>query len=191
MSPHHANGFKVQIKRDDYKSSRSTLIRQATLEDAEALHQLDLSLSHENDLDIPSLPKGSPANYQRLITRAMSSSRTAIFLIAEVDGKLVGQLKCTGHRQKEFRHVATLDIAIHRDFRGQGIGTLLMQETVNWAIATGDIKRLELSVYASNEVALRLYKNSGFEVEGLRKKGLCHRGKYVDYFVMARLFFPS
>lgn len=189
--PARHNGFKVQIINGEQNSSRSVIVRQATLEDAEALHQLDLCLEKETDIDIPSVVPCSQANYQRLIARTMSSQRMELHLVAEIDGRVVGQLRCTGYRRREFRHVASLDIAIHRDFRGQGIGTLLMKETVNWAVSTGSIKRLELSVYTSNEVALRLYKKTGFEVEGLRKKGLCHRGKYVDYFTMAKLLFPS
>jgi len=189
--PARHNGFKVQIINGDQKSSRPAIVRPATLEDAEGLHQLDLCLEKETDIDIPAVSPGSPANYQRLIAKVMSSSRTALHLVAEVDARIVGQLRCTGYRQREFRHVATLDIAIHKDFRGQGLGALLMKETMDWAIRTGSIKRLELSVYTSNEVALRLYTKFGFEVEGLRKKGLCHRGKYVDYFTMAKLLFTS
>jgi ribosomal protein S18 acetylase RimI-like enzyme len=179
----------IKLESPQRDSEKHAFIRLATLEDAEHLHHLDLSLADEVDIDIPMDSVGSPADYTRSILRSMSSSRTAIFLVAEVDGQVVGSLKCTGYRQRAFRHVATLDIAIHKDFRSQGIGTALMQEAVSWAKSIGFIKRIELFVYSSNEVAIALYKKFGFEVEGLRKKGLCHRGAYVDYYMMALLLF--
>ncbi len=178
----------IKLSKDEDLFSHA-FIREATLEDAEELHELDESLAEEIDIHIPMDSIGTASDYVRSIVRSLSNSRTSLFLVAEVDGHIVGSLKCTGYRQRAFRHVATLDIAIQKEFRGMGIGTALMKDAVRWAKEKSTIKRIELFVYASNDVAIKLYQSVGFEVEGLRKNGLCHRGRYVDYFMMALLLF--
>jgi putative acetyltransferase len=47
--------------------------------------------------------------------------------------------------------------------------------------------RIELTVYVSNEHALRLYRNFGFEIEGTHRAYSLRDGEYTDTYAMARL----
>lgn len=38
-----------------------------------------------------------------------------------------------------------------------------------------------------NEGAIRLYKNRGFKIEGLKEKSLLVDGRYVDEYYMAKI----
>lgn len=50
-----------------------------------------------------------------------------------------------------------------------------------------NITRLELTVICENEVAKRLYTNSGFEIEGIKRKSVCVDGECLDEYYMARV----
>lgn len=68
-------------------------------------------------------------------------------------------------------HITT--IAIHPDWRGKGLGELLLLEVVEKAVQLG-ANRITLEVRPSNWIARRMYEKYGFEVTGVR------RGYYRD-----------
>ncbi|NRF89834.1 GNAT family N-acetyltransferase [Paenibacillus frigoriresistens] len=59
-----------------------------------------------------------------------------------------------------------LGIAIHSNYRKQGLGLRLMKELIQQAMSDG-YKGLSLSVDPDNESAVKLYKRLGFEYVGL------------------------
>ncbi|MRN53230.1 GNAT family N-acetyltransferase [Paenibacillus monticola] len=59
-----------------------------------------------------------------------------------------------------------LGIAIHSNFRQQGLGLRLMEEIIQQAISDG-YKSLSLSVDPENQVAVQLYEKLGFEYFGV------------------------
>jgi ribosomal-protein-alanine N-acetyltransferase len=68
-------------------------------------------------------------------------------------------------------HVST--IAVHPDWRGKGLGELLLLTAIEQARALGS-SVLSLEVRASNRVAQALYRKYGFHF------GSVHRGYYQD-----------
>ncbi|MBB4234391.1 putative acetyltransferase [Rhizobium esperanzae] len=118
--------------------------------------------------------------------RMESPSPSALNLVVELDGRIVangGMNRFEGRRQ----HAASLGMGVHDDFTGRGLGTFLMAAMVDAADDWLDIKRLELTVYTDNAVAIRLYEKFGFEKEGLLRAFGYRAGEYVDAFTMARL----
>ena len=70
-------------------------------------------------------------------------------------------------------------IAVLPEFRGQGIGDLLIKEIIRKAKGRG-IAKVSLRVWADNVKAQRLYKRHGFEVVAsldLAHGGLAHKGR--------------
>ena len=53
----------------------------------------------------------------------------------------------------------------------------------NWM----NLHRVELTVFADNQAAQRLYRSFGFEVEGVLRDYALRDGVYVDTVSMARL----
>ncbi|MBA1333988.1 MAG: Ribosomal-protein-S18p-alanine acetyltransferase [Firmicutes bacterium] len=60
------------------------------------------------------------------------------------------------------------NIAVHPGYRSKGIGSLLLEEMIRYAVDKG-IESFTLEVRASNYTALRLYKKKGFLEAGVRK----------------------
>ena len=52
------------------------------------------------------------------------------------------------------------DLAVHPDFRGQGIGRALLEESRRQALARGAVP-LELMVWAFNQNAIEFYEHAG------------------------------
>jgi ribosomal-protein-alanine N-acetyltransferase len=66
-----------------------------------------------------------------------------------------------------------LNIAVHPDRRGQGIGRALLVECIRRAARAGAL-RIFLEVRAGNDDAMRLYRRMGFVFRGVRE------GYYTD-----------
>lgn len=109
-------------------------------------------------------------------------------LLACVGKEVAGELGLlTFPKAPRRRHAATLFMAVRDDWQGQGIGSALMQATVDLADKWLNLMRLELEVYTDNEPAIRLYKKSGFVVEGTLRCFAYRDGQYVDVYSMARM----
>jgi putative acetyltransferase len=108
-------------------------------------------------------------------------------LIACVDDVGVGHIGLTVDANARRRHAGYLGMGVHDDFAGRGIGELLLRSSLNMADAWLNLTRLELTVFADNERAIRLYERTGFEVEGRLRNYAFRNGSYVDALSMARL----
>jgi putative acetyltransferase len=62
-----------------------------------------------------------------------------------------------------------------------------MTALLNWADNWAQVLRVELSVFADNERAIRLYERFGFEREGLCRADAMRNGRLADTVTMARL----
>jgi ribosomal protein S18 acetylase RimI-like enzyme len=70
-----------------------------------------------------------------------------------------------------------------KEYRGRKIGCRLIEETIGKASRLG-LEKIELSVHASNEPAIALYRSVGFEEEGRKKRGWLVDGIYDDIILM-------
>ena len=61
------------------------------------------------------------------------------------------------------------NIVVHKNYRNQKIGSTLLKGLIDLATSL-NLKLINLEVRESNLTAIKLYKNYGFEVCGLRKK---------------------
>jgi len=119
------------------------------------------------------------------IKETLSKDNKTIFVV-EKDSQLIGYLATYGGRYKRNRHSAYIIMGILQAYTSQGIGTRLFEELEEWA-RENKIHRLELTVMANNDAALRLYRKRGFEIEGKKRDALFINGAYVDEYFMSKL----
>jgi RimJ/RimL family protein N-acetyltransferase len=81
---------------------------------------------------------------------------------ALVNDRMVGHLDLTGGHLYSALHRARLGIGVERAHRGRGIGMALLHAAIRWATTERDLLWLDLSVFAHNERARRLYRQLGF-----------------------------
>lgn len=106
-------------------------------------------------------------------------------LVAEDDGRIVGWCDALpGDTSSGTTHVGRLGMGVLKEYRRRNIGRRLIEATIEKAILLG-LEKIELSVHASNEPAIALYRSVGFEEEGRKKRGWLVDGAYDDVLLMA------
>jgi RimJ/RimL family protein N-acetyltransferase len=71
------------------------------------------------------------------------------------------------------------------EWRGQGIGRLLLKEVVRRAGEISGLHRILLSVSATQSAARRLYATCGFRAFGTEPQALQIEGRFIDEDHMA------
>ena len=99
-------------------------------------------------------------------------------ILAEMEGRIVGYVLFWFLPEEVDIH----NIAVHPDFRRQGIGRLLLEQVVA-AARRQDRLRVTLDVRFSNAPAQSLYRSFGFITRGVRKGYYSDNGE--DALVMA------
>lgn len=163
------------------------IIRSAKKKDAKYLSEIRLQIDGETEnLD---REQGEAfideSGFKQIIQRDTESTRN-LFLVAEVDGRIVGFSRCEGNELKRTIHKVEFGVCVLKEFWGYGIGRNLLEESIQWADSNG-IKKIALNVLETNEKAIELYQQFGFEVEGILKKDkFLSDGKYYNTIVMGR-----
>ncbi|MED4223918.1 GNAT family N-acetyltransferase [Neobacillus cucumis] len=115
-----------------------------------------------------------------------SESTNNLFLVAEVEGNIVGFSRCEGSILKRSAHKVEFGVCVLKEYWGYEIGSNLLRESVQWSDDNG-IKKVTLNVLETNDKAIKLYKKYGFEVEGVLKKDkLLSDGNYYNTILMGR-----
>lgn len=170
------------------KDGRSLLLRAPEKEDAAACIQYlkqvggetDFLLADENG--IPGLTEESEKAY----LQSVADQPRAAMILALCDGEIVGisEVRASGHPR--MFHNAGLAISIKKAYWGLGIGSLLMQEMIDFAIATQGVTRLRIEVFADNARAIGLYKKFGFTECGSRHDYFSVRETYHDELLLEK-----
>jgi ribosomal protein S18 acetylase RimI-like enzyme len=166
------------------KDGRSLTIREARVEDAEAILDVVKEVASEESLILLDKGEYDVRLEKRHIVSAKASGKTLI-LVAEVDGKVVGVGELKVGEFKKNSHTAELGLAVTKEFRGLGVGKALMEEMLSRAEKMG-VEKVCLSVFSTNNAAITLYEKFGFVVEGVRKKQFKIGDTYIDELLMAK-----
>lgn len=106
--------------------------------------------------------------------------------VADDGGQLVGIIDVFALRWRRARGRGAIVLGVRASHRGQGVGRSLLDAAIAEARRLG-MWRLELSVMIHNRVALSLYADCGFKVEGLRRSSVCVDSEFVDEYYMGLL----
>ena len=164
-------------------------VRRATTQDAAAMARI---LGEPGVLaNLMQMPYTSEEVWAARLAENAVPGHLDLPLVAELGGEVVGScgLHPVGPAARR-RHVMTLGISVAGAAQGCGVGSALMAAMCDYADRWMGVLRLELTVYADNEVAIRLYRKFGFEVEGTHRGYAMRDGAYVDAVAMAR-FHPN
>lgn len=167
------------------RSKKAPIIRELRDADIEALIQLPLQMSVvEGTLQNPFMPE----SFRRERLKSFDPATTRI-LVAEVEGRPVGMgdVHLRPAHQLRMRHVGGIGLSIDENARGRGIGGALLDGLIEIAESWMGILRLELCVFVDNAPAIRLYRDRGFNVEGVGRAYALRDGKLVDVLHMARV----
>jgi L-phenylalanine/L-methionine N-acetyltransferase len=109
------------------------------------------------------------------------------YLAAVVDDQVVGAVILTQHANPRLAHGGRVGLMVHEAFWGQGIGTQLVEASLDIADHWLGLKRVELGVFTDNSAAIHMYEKLGFQREGVKRRSAFGGGQWQDEMMMARL----
>jgi len=146
-------------------------------------------LEFKNDVEFELLGGGPPPRPHTLagITEFfdnLAKDRAEVNFAIEADGKLIGD--CALHSFDQRSGTAELGIGIgDRAYWGRGYGREAVALLVDWGFRLHNLRKIWLTVYASNERAVRSYQAAGFAEEGRQREHVWSAGGYEDLVYMA------
>lgn len=81
-------------------------------------------------------------------------------------------------------HVGTIGISVKKEYRGIGLGTLLLGKAIAVAKKDKEIKVLTLGILPTNEIARKLYSKIGFRTVAKLPMRIFYKRKYIDEYIM-------
>ena len=165
------------------------LIREAEAEDAAELVTFLNCVSLETDftsLDGEGILLTDTE--MELFLDKQTHSENQITLLALLNDEIAGIVNITADQRKRVRHIGDLFIVIGQKYWNNGLGSLLLEEVVEWAQASGVLRRLQLTVQTRNQAAVHLYQKYGSVIEGRQERGAyIEEGKFIDVYLMGKL----
>lgn len=162
-------------------------IREGNLQDAEELLKIQKAVVEEGDFLITSQEEFANKTIEqqmKWMKQILENDRETIF-VAENNDTVVGWLVFQSPDRQRLAHTGSFGMMIHRDFRGKGIGKMLICELLAWAKAHPLLEKVSLGVFSTNHHAIALYKHMGFVEEGRKVKEIkLSEYEYADDILM-------
>lgn len=171
------------------KEAVDVLIREAVPDDAEELLAVTKQIGSETDfliMDEAGLAMDA-IDLSYHLERIFESDNNILF-ITTIDEKIVGTASIKAESNQRICHIGEIGISILETYWGFGLGTLMLEELVEWAKENPKIRRLELTVQERNQRAIHLYQKFGFQTEGILARGVkSEQGEFLDVRLMSLL----
>lgn len=173
------------------KKGNEIVIRYIQKGDAELMWEYINTLSKEKTYIMFQGKKISLTEERKYLKEQLRKLRNkeTVQLLAFCKHKLIGVSDVImGDEKTSMPHIGIFGLTIAKDFRGEGIGKILMENVIQEAINNiSKLKMLKLTVFDNNHVAKKLYKQSGFMEYGLLPDGLLSKGEYIDEVFMYKI----
>ena len=102
-------------------------------------------------------------------------------IVGTIDDVVVGYASLSPYRLKDaFKSTVELSIYIHKDYRGQGVATQLMERILEIAKEDTMLHNVVSVITAGNEESTKLHNRFGFTYCGLTPEVGFKHGKYQD-----------
>jgi len=106
-----------------------------------------------------------------------------VFFVADVEDEVVGWIHLDVPELDKLHHTAELTIGLIEEYRGNGIGRLLIERALDWAREEG-LTKLYNNFPATNTAAIAFFEACGGDVEAVREGHYRIDGEPVDEVMM-------
>ena len=83
-------------------------------------------------------------------------------------------------RQRASHRGELVQVYVDSNYRGQNIGEKLLRQALDYAFRLDGIEQVQLSVIASNKIAIKLYEKIGFRTFGIQPRYFKAGETYMD-----------
>lgn len=167
------------------KTGQNLIIRSAEKEDASRLINYISKVGGESDfLTFGENEFDTTIEKEEEIIESYISAENKLFIIAEIDDKIVGSLNFNGGVRKRTGHTGEFGITVSKEYWGLGIGKELIIYMIDWAKNGDIVKKINLRTREDNEGAIGLYTRLGFKTEGIISRDFLLNGNYYNSICM-------
>jgi phosphinothricin acetyltransferase len=159
------------------------LIRTAALDDAPSIAEIynqgieDRVATFETEL--------RSAEDQQTWLRSNAGRYPAV--VAHLDGEIIGWAGAGSYRDREcYRGIGEFSMYVRRDWRGRGVGDLLVAGLISEAERLGLWKLLS-RIFPFNQASRELCRKHGFREVGVYEKHARLEGEWLDVVIVERL----
>ncbi|MEH1951344.1 MAG: GNAT family N-acetyltransferase [Nostoc sp.] len=157
------------------------IVKKITKDDTKNYRQIRLEALDKN-------PDSFGTTYQEEVIKTIEQFRDRIpvdnnnFILGCFEDKhLIGIVAFHQESRIKLRHKAYISsMYIQQEYRGKGVGKLLLNELIERAKAINDVEILLLDVVKNNVLAKALYLSLGFQTYGTEKRAYKYKNEYFD-----------
>jgi len=113
-----------------------------------------------------------------------NESEDRVFFVATVDDDAVGWLHVEVVQAPMMNHTAELTVGVLEQYRGNGLGSTLMERGLEWAERRGT-RKVYQNLPATNKPAISFLEDAGWTVESTRDGHYCIDDELVDEVQLA------
>lgn len=158
-------------------------IRPAQNEDFESLVELIRAVTDTSDYVVAE-SVAEQLLYEDTVTRH-NAVESRVFFLAVSDSDAIGWTHLDLPQVKKLQNTARVTVGVRDQFRGLGIGSQLLERSLEWAKANG-YHKVYNSVPAVNDEAMAFLEAHGWYTEGIRRDHYTLDGGLVDEVMMAQ-----
>ena len=142
-------------------------IREALPSDAEAILEYCKAVGGESD-NLTFGSEGLPltAQQERKYLDQVRNAPRQTYLVALMDGDIVGTGALSGSPRLRLSHRAELNLSVRKALWSNHIGSRLLDALISFARTVPGLEILSLEVRSDNARAIALYRKFGFEIVG-------------------------
>mgnify|MGYP001954938568 CR=1 FL=1 len=105
-------------------------------------------------------------------------------IIGLIDNHIVTCAQLIRYQRERIAHNGSLSISVKKEYWGEGIATIVLDEIIKYAKLCKKIRNIKISVNSENIRAISLYVKFGFKKIGVHKNSLFVNGTYYDEILM-------
>lgn len=156
--------------------------RRIALEDIPAYHKVLTEVINEKHL----LTRTKPPVYVGVENFIKDSIKNdAAHFVAVKGTEVIGWCSVLPSLSPNQEHIGNLEMGVHKSYRGQGIGKLLLDETMEYLIPK-TIEIIHVETYENNLAAIRLFEMHGFSQIGLKENFAKSDDGYLNVVMLSR-----
>lgn len=173
------------MKNYKLKNNKDIIIRKANVEDASKMIEYLNKIAGESDfLTFGEGEINITIEREKVIIEDTLKADNKLFIIAETEGIIVGNLNFSGGARQRIRHVGEFGVSVLKGYWGMGIGKELIQYLICWAKESHIISKINLRTREDNKNAIKLYHELGFKTEGILTRDFYVKGQYYSSITM-------
>ncbi|KFN91445.1 GNAT family N-acetyltransferase [Tetragenococcus muriaticus] len=164
-------------------------IREALPKDAKQIVEVSQTIGSQTEyLVMDEYGTNLPLNLLENQLDTIYNSDHQLLLVALVEEEIVGSASVRSSEEKRVAHIGEVGISLLKDYWGIGLGSILLEELIEWAQQSQQIRRLKLTVQKQNTRAIHLYEKYGFQTEAVMKRGATgDDGRFLEVLLMSKM----